>query len=108
MRLHPRQLSHPSSLSLYKQQSITELSVIPLVMLTFQLSSNVQERVWMWHNEGGEYFYDKGEWVRVRIEEEHWNDMSPVAPSERGIESNDERRSPYSLLVSGLLPVGEP
>lgn len=60
----------------------------------------------MWHSEGGEYFYDKAEWVRIRIEEEHWNDMSPVAPSERGTESNDERKSPYSLIVSVLLRIG--
>ena len=57
----------------------------------------------MWHNEGQEYFYDKDEWVRIRIEEEHWNDMSPVAPSARGAESNNEKRSPYSLVVSVAL-----
>ena len=51
-------------------------------------------------NEGDEYFYDKLEWVRIRIEEEHWSDLSPVAPSERDNETVEERRSPYSLTVS--------
>ena len=60
----------------------------------------------MWHNEGDEYFYDKSEWVRIRIEEEHWNDLSPVAPAEKGVESNDERKSPYSIVVSDMLRMG--
>lgn len=51
-------------------------------------------------NDGDEYFYDKLEWVRVRVEEEYWNDLSPVAPSERGNESVTERKSPYSIAVS--------
>ena len=61
--------------------------------------SNVQEQVWTWMSEGNEYFYDKHEWVRVRIEEEHWNDLSPIAPSDRGAETAEERKSPYSLIV---------
>ena len=54
----------------------------------------------MWYNEGDEYFYDKNEWVRIRIEEEHWNDLSPLAPPERGTASNEEKKSPYSIVVS--------
>ena len=61
--------------------------------------SNVQEQVWTWMSEGNEYFYDKHEWVRVRIEEEHWNDLSPIAPSDRDAETAEERKSPYSLIV---------
>ena len=53
----------------------------------------------MWLNDGDEYFYDKNEWVRVRIEDEHWNDLSPIAPSERGSEATEERKSPYSITV---------
>lgn len=63
-------------------------------------SSNVQEQVWTWLNEGDEYFYDKLEWVRVRVEDEHWTDLSPVAPSERGTETVTTRKSPYSITVS--------
>ena len=61
--------------------------------------SNVQEQVWTWMNEGDEYFYDKLEWVRVRVEGEHWHDLSPVAPSERASESPADRKSPYSITV---------
>ena len=61
--------------------------------------SNVQEQVWTWVNEGDEYFYDKLEWVRIRVEDEHWHDLTPVAPSERASESAAERKSPYSITV---------
>ena len=62
--------------------------------------SNVQEQVWTWVNDGDEYFYDKNEWVRVRVEDEQWIDISPSPPSERGDESTAERKSPYSITVS--------
>ena len=53
----------------------------------------------MWPNAGQEYFYDKHEWVRVRVEQEHWQDLSPVAPAERESASALERKSPYSITV---------
>lgn len=56
-------------------------------------------------NDGDEYFYDKLEWVRFRVEEEQWNDLSPVAPSERGSETAAERKSPYSITVSFQRPI---
>ena len=62
--------------------------------------SNVQEQVWTWVNDGDEYFYDKNEWVRVRVEDEQWIDISPSLPSERGNGSTAERKSPYGITVS--------
>lgn len=53
-------------------------------------------------NDGDEYFYDKNEWVRVRVEDEQWSDISPSPPSERSDESITERKSPYSITVSAL------
>ena len=53
-------------------------------------------------NDGDEYFYDKNEWVRVRVEDEQWVDISPSPPSERGSESTGDRKSPYSITVSAL------
>lgn len=50
-------------------------------------------------NEGNEYFYDKGETVRFRVESETWNDLSPVAPSLRMAETSEELKSPYSITV---------
>lgn len=55
--------------------------------------------MWTWLNDGNEYFYDKSDWIRIRVEEEHWNDISPVAPSERNSETVAERKSPYFLIV---------
>ena len=55
-------------------------------------------------NDGDEYFYDKLEWVRFRVEEEQWNDLSPVAPSERGSEAVTERKSPFSITVGFSMP----
>lgn len=66
--------------------------------------SNAQEQVWTWVNEGDEYFYDKNEWVRVRVEDEQWNDVSPSAPSGQGDESTTEQKSPYSITVGALPP----
>ena len=71
---------------------------IGLMILT-KFHSNVQEQVWNWINEGNEYFYDKHDWVRVRIEEEFWHDISPAAPSERDAETVSERQTPYRLTV---------
>lgn len=62
--------------------------------------SNVREQCWVWKNDSAEYFYDMNEWVRVRVEQEHWHDLSPVAPSERESASNLERKSPYGITVS--------
>lgn len=50
-------------------------------------------------NDGDEYFYDKLEWVRVRVEAETWTDLSPAAPAQRTAETSIERKSPYSITV---------
>ena len=64
--------------------------------------SNAQEQCWVWNNEGTEYFYDKHETVRIRIEQEHWHDQTPIAPSESESAANVERKSPYSITVNWL------
>lgn len=70
------------------------------ILLTKTQFSNIHEQCWIWPNEGQEYFYDKHEWVRFRVEQEHWHDLSPLAPSERESASLLERKSPYSITVS--------
>ena len=62
----------------------------------------MQEQVWTWLNDDDEYFYDKNDWVRVRVEDEQWNDNSPLPPSERALQSTAERKSPYGITVSAL------
>ncbi|KAL8974209.1 MAG: hypothetical protein Q9197_001552 [Variospora fuerteventurae] len=60
---------------------------------------NDQEQCWVWSNEGQEYFYDKSEWVRFRVEQEHWTDLSPMAPSEEEATGLSERKSPYTITL---------
>jgi DNA-directed RNA polymerase III subunit RPC8 len=73
------------------------------IQLTGEPYSNVQEQCWVWPSAGQEYFYDKHEWVRIRVEQEHWHDLSPVAPSERETAAALERKSPYSITVGIFL-----
>ncbi|MCJ1351875.1 MAG: DNA-directed RNA polymerase III subunit rpc25 [Icmadophila ericetorum] len=60
---------------------------------------NVEQQSWIWNNEGTDYYYDKYEWVRIRVEQEHWHDQSPVAPSERESVAATERISPYRVTI---------
>ena len=54
----------------------------------------------MWKNDGQDYFYDKYEWVRVRVEQENWHDVSPLTPTERERAMANGRQSPYSITAS--------
>ncbi|KAI4259690.1 MAG: hypothetical protein LQ352_000623 [Teloschistes flavicans] len=79
---------------------------VPSNLLFPESTFNDQEQCWVWSNEGQEYFYDKTDWVRFRVEQEHWTDLAPVAPSERDTAAMDERKSPYSITVG--LSTGDP
>ena len=68
-------------------------------LLGNSIDSNAQEQVWVWNNDGNEYFFDKGETVRFRVEAENWHDQSPDAPSELETTSEIERKAPYSIIV---------
>lgn len=68
------------------------------------VSSDPAEQVWIWENdEGSEFFFDVGEVVRFRVEAEEWHDQVPNAP-ELGDETPQERKPPYSILVSSVSP----
>ena len=62
--------------------------------------SNVKEQCWVWRNEGSDFYFDKHDWVRVRIEQEHWHDTSPVAPMTDEQLASSDRKSPYSITAS--------
>lgn len=80
--------------------SFTKTCIFGTISTTLTLiSSNAQEQCWVWNNDGIEYFYDKYEWVRVRVEQEQWHDQSPVAPAERESVAAQERISPFSITV---------
>ena len=66
--------------------------------------SNAAEQTWVWHSESGDFYFDRNEWVRVRVETEQWHDLSPVAPAEREAVNSMERKSPYSITVRTLVP----
>ena len=69
-------------------------------VLLLILSSDAAEGIWIWDNEGEDYYFDKGEWVRVRVEAEQWHDLSPVAPAEREAVASMGQRNPYNITVS--------
>ncbi|KAL8663771.1 MAG: hypothetical protein Q9202_003585 [Teloschistes flavicans] len=76
---------------------------VPSNLLFPESTFNGQEQCWVWSNEGQEYFYDKTDWVRFRVEQEHWTDLAPVAPSERDTAAMAERKSPYSITSVGTI-----
>ncbi|KAF2397595.1 hypothetical protein EJ06DRAFT_498800 [Trichodelitschia bisporula] len=77
------------------------------------------EHVWIWTTEDGtEFFYDRNEPVRFRVEAEVWHDHTPQKPKITGLTSsegteNDEslesRDVPYTIIGSmdqaGLGPI---
>lgn len=74
--------------------------ILHIQLTTNCCCSNVQEQCWVWPTGADELFYDKYEWVRIRVEQEHWHDQSPLAPHERESAAALERQSPYSITVS--------
>jgi len=50
--------------------------------------------------ESQELFFDKGDWVRVRVESEEFHDNSPTNPIDREAAATLERKAPYSILAS--------
>jgi DNA-directed RNA polymerase III subunit RPC8 len=71
------------------------------------VNSNSEESLWVWKTESGEYYYDKRETVRFRVEAEVWHDQSPGKPEKN--KTNEEGQSvpsvqpskvPYTVIVS--------
>lgn len=59
------------------------------------------EQVYIWRNEGSELYFDKGDIVRFRIENEEWHDQSELAPpGKEDTTSEIERKVPYSIVAS--------
>ena len=54
----------------------------------------------MWKNDGSELYFDKGDTVRFKIEQERWHDQSPTAPPIKTDSTAEmEKKVPYSLVV---------
>ena len=75
---------------------------VPPSMLFEGSKFDDDENVWVWHNpEHGDFYYDVGEVVRLRVEAEQWNDQAPKKPIK--IESGtlvEERKVPYAITAS--------
>jgi RNA polymerase III subunit Rpc25 len=67
----------------------------------------MQEQCWVYETDGHPLYYDKGEWVCIRIEAEEFYDNAPPKPSERANPVTLERKSPYSITVRCLDLRGE-
>jgi DNA-directed RNA polymerase subunit E'/Rpb7 len=65
-------------------------------------ASDENENLWAWNQEGqGEYYFENGDPVRVRVEAELWQDQMPTGPrKDVAANGTQERRMPYSITVS--------
>ena len=59
---------------------------------------DAKEQVWVWKNEGDDLYFDVGEVVRIRVEEEEWHDQSPTRPP-LSEESNSDIDAKISYLI---------
>lgn len=61
--------------------------------------SDVKENVWIWNNDGNDFYMDKNETIRFRIEEEAFEDQLPIPPHMQDDRMEAERKPPYRLIV---------
>ncbi|KAI5850418.1 RNA polymerase III subunit Rpc25-domain-containing protein [Morchella snyderi] len=59
-----------------------------------------KEQVWIWNNDGQEFYMDKNELIRFRIEEEQFVDQLPIPPHLKNDEASLHKKPPYSLTAS--------
>lgn len=86
---------------------------VPAPGMLFENSTwDAAEATWIWHaGEGNDFYFDRLETVRVRVETEVWNDLSPQQqrPTDAGPVLNEKGEvveddmagiSPYQVMVS--------
>lgn len=66
-------------------------------MLIF--GSDGKEQVWIWHNDDQDFYMDKNEVIRFRVEGEVFVDQLPVPPHLKGEESSLHNKPPYAITV---------
>lgn len=60
----------------------------------------MKDQVWIWDNgEGGIFYFDVGETVRFRVEQEEWHDQVPSGPDLQDGLATPDRKPPYSIIV---------
>jgi hypothetical protein len=73
---------------------------IPHTYLFEGSTFDVKENVWIWNNDGNEFYMDKNEVIRFRVEEEAFEDQLPVPPHLQDDRLEEERKPPYRIVVS--------
>jgi DNA-directed RNA polymerase III subunit RPC8 len=59
------------------------------------------ENAWVWNSDGTELFFDKGEPVLFRVEQEEWFDQRPtIIQKDEGGEIIEERGTAWRIIVS--------
>ncbi|KAH8701114.1 putative DNA-directed RNA polymerase III subunit 22.9 kDa [Talaromyces proteolyticus] len=66
--------------------------------------NDIAEQHWIWESDGTTFHYDTGEIVRFRVETEEWHDQIPTAPEKTNVTPVSERKPPYSIQASMLMP----
>lgn len=73
---------------------------IPHTYLFEGSTFDVKENVWIWNNDGNEFYMDKNEVIRFRVEEEAFEDQLPVPPHLQDDRLEEERKPPYRIVAS--------
>lgn len=73
---------------------------IPHTSLFDGSTFDVKENVWIWNNEGNEFYMDKNEVIRFRVEEEAFEDQLPIPPHLQEDRMEMERKPPYAIIAS--------
>jgi DNA-directed RNA polymerase III subunit RPC8 len=73
---------------------------VPWRNLPPNCSFDQHERTWIWKTEGNELFFDKGEPVLFRVEQEEWFDQKPsVQQKDAQGQLVNQQRTAYGITV---------
>lgn len=100
-------ISQSNEAGIYMSMDFFEDVIVPPPFLFDPSHLETEEngdKVWVWQQED-KYFLDRNEKCLMRVEQEHWQDLSPQMkrPEDWEMDTKDEygmRPTPYRLLVS--------
>ncbi|PQE07074.1 dna-directed RNA polymerase iii subunit rpc8 protein [Rutstroemia sp. NJR-2017a BBW] len=92
-------LTNPSSYSLLRRNIRAGKYVARGVALhVLSVSSNHNEQIFVWINDGQEFFFDNQESVRFRVDSEEWVDQAPIGPVKP--DNPVKKEAPYRIIAS--------
>ncbi|PQE24671.1 dna-directed RNA polymerase iii subunit rpc8 protein [Rutstroemia sp. NJR-2017a WRK4] len=92
-------LTNPSSYSLLRRDIRAGKYVARGVTLhVLNVSSNHNEQIFVWINDGQEFFFDNQESVRFRVDSEEWVDQAPIGPVKP--DNPVKKEAPYRIIAS--------